>query len=606
MIDIPFDMNSLHHAYASGTHVSEIIAECYRRIEEAADPGIFLQLVDQDAAQEEAKKLGAFNPVTKPLWGIPFAVKDNIDVGSMPTTAACPAYEYDADADAFVVAQLRKAGAILIGKTNLDQFATGLVGIRSPYPLPKNAIDPEIVPGGSSSGSGVAVALGLVGFSLGTDTAGSGRVPAALNNIVGLKPTLGALSTSGVVPACRTLDTISIFALTVEDAYRAFQVASDFDPLDAYSRELPVNDLQEVPSAFRVGVPTIETRKFFGDAIQAASFDDALASITALGGDIVEIDFTPFYDVANMLYEGAWVAERFTVIAELLQNNPGAIHPVTRTVISKANELSAADAFLGIYKLQELKRIVAPLINSVDMFCVPSIPTFYSLADLEEDPIGPNARLGTYTNFVNLLDLCGIAVPVTARTDGRPGSITLLAKAGEDALIASLAALLHYRSEVLLGATNWTQPLPPQVKPAISKDEICLAVVGAHMSGLPLNGELVKLGGRFLKDAKTAPVYRLYSLAGGPPYRPGLMRDKTGTMIDLEIWAIPVRKFGEFLRGIPAPLGIGTVSLSDGTTVNGFICEAAGLEGATDITKFGGWRKFLQADKEVLSSINAS
>ncbi|MZR32387.1 allophanate hydrolase [Sneathiella litorea] len=596
MTDISFDINSLHRAYADGTHVSEIIAECYRRIEEAADPGIFLKLVDQDAAQGEAEKLGAFDPVTKPLWGIPFVVKDNIDVAGLPTSAACPAYEYDADADAFVVAQLREAGAILIGKTNLDQFATGLVGIRSPYPPPKNAIDPEIVPGGSSSGSGVAVALGLVSFSLGTDTAGSGRVPAALNNIVGLKPTLGALSASGVVPACRTLDTISIFALTVEDAYRAFQSASAYDPLDAYSRETPVNGLQEMRPGFRVGVPTVETREFFGDAVQSNSFDAALAAITALGGEIVEIDFTPFYDIANMLYEGAWVAERFTVIADLLRENPEAILPVTRAIVSKAESLSAADAFCGMYKLQELKRIIAPLINSVDIFCVPSIPTFYSLADLEEDPIGPNARLGTYTNFVNLLDLCGIAVPVTTRTDGRPGSVTLLAKAGKDAVVASLAALLHYRSGVLLGATNWTQPLPPQNNPVVSKDEICLAAVGAHMSGLPLNGELTKLGGRFLKDAKTAPIYRLYSLAGGPPYRPGLVRNKKGTMIDLEIWAIPVKEFGEFIRGIPAPLGIGTVSLSDGTAVNGFICEAAGLEGATDITNFGGWRKFLHAD----------
>jgi len=596
MIDIPFDITSLHRAYGNGMHISEIISECYRRIEEAADPGIFLQLIDPDMAQEDAKKLGTFNPITKPLWGIPFAVKDNIDVGDMPTTAACPAYDYKADADAFVVAQLRKAGAILIGKTNLDQFATGLVGTRSPYPPPKNAVDPKIVPGGSSSGSSVAVARGLVSFSLGTDTAGSGRVPAALNNIVGLKPTLGALSASGVVPACRTLDTISIFALTVEDAYRAFQVASVYDPRDAYSRELPVKDLQEVPPAFRVGVPTRETREFFGDAIQSASFDDAIVSIGALGGDIVEIDFTPFYDVANMLYEGAWVAERFTVIANLLQENPDAVHPVTRAIINKANDLSAADAFLGMYRLQELKRIVAPLIESVDMFCVPSIPTFYSLADLEEDPIGPNARLGTYTNFVNLLDLCGIAVPVAARTDGRPGSVTLLAKAGKDSLVASLASLLHYRSEVRLGATDWPLPLPPEIKSVTSENEICLAAVGAHMSGLPLNGELVSLGGRFLKKAKTAPNYRLYSLAGGPPFRPGLMREKTGNMIDLEIWAIPARKFGEFLRGIPSPLGIGSVLLSDGTTVNGFICEPAGLEGATDITKYGGWRNFLHAD----------
>ena len=590
---LPFTFHALHEAYRAGVRPVDVMAEVYRRIEAVDDPGIFLCLIDRTLTAEEAQRLDRFDPVAKPLWGIPFAIKDNIDAAGLPTTAACPAFAYTAEQDAFVVKRLRDAGAILIGKTNLDQFATGLVGVRTPYPVPKNAIDPEIVPGGSSSGSGVAVAHGMVAFALGTDTAGSGRVPAAVNNVVGLKPSLGALSAGGVVPACRTLDTVSIFALSVPDAHAVFRAAAAYDPADAYSRHMAAPAIGAVPASFRVGVPDAATREFFGDGVQADSFAASLAALSELGADIVELDFTPFYDIARMLYDGAWVAERYAVVKPLMDRRPEALHPATLRVISRAADFSAVDTFNNFYRMADLRRAVEPVLNRVDMLCVPTIPAFYSVADLAADPIGPNSRLGTYTNFVNLLKLCGIAVPTGPRTDGRPGSVTLLAGDGRDAQIAAVAGALHRQADTVLGATGWHLPDAAEPVPEAGADEIAVAMVGAHMSGLPLNHEVTRLGGRLLRAAETEPVYRLYSLAGGPPKRPGLVRGDNGAAIALEVWALPLAAFGAFMSGIPRPLGIGTVRLADGGDVKGFLCESAGLAGAEDITAHGGWRNYL-------------
>jgi allophanate hydrolase len=580
MDDLRFDIAALHAAYRDGADPADVMAEVFRRIDAADDPGIFIHLRERDAVLAEAGRLGPFDPENRPLWGLPFAIKDNIDLAEAPTTAACPAFAYEPERDAFVVATLRRAGAIPVGKTNLDQFATGLVGVRSPYPPPRNALDPEIVPGGSSSGSAVAVARDLVTFALGTDTAGSGRVPAALNGIVGLKPSLGALSCAGVVPACRTLDCVSVFARGIEDAYTVFRIAAVFDPDDAYARPAATPPLGPAPPRPRIAVPNRSSRRFFGDILQEAAFDAALARLDDFGVEIVETDFTLFHEIAALLYEGAWVAERLSVVADLLARDPDAIHPVTRRIVEGGQSLTAVDAFRGIYRLADLRRAVEPVLAGVDMLCVPTIPTFYSLADLAADPVGPNSRLGTYTNFVNLLDLCAISVPSPIRGDGRPGSVTLIGRAGRDAALASLAAAV------------FAEPAPV-IDPLPGPGEITIAVVGAHMSGLPLNHQLTDRGGRFLRAARTSPDYRLFALPGGPPARPGLLRGEPGARIALEIWALPRAEVAGFLETVPAPLCLGSVHLGDGTTVTGFLCEHAATEVATDITSCGGWRDYL-------------
>jgi allophanate hydrolase len=592
---LPFTLTSLRRMYAAGKFTPrEIMAELYRRLQVVDDSGIFIHLFDEASALQQADALGSFNK-DQPLWGIPFVVKDNIDVAGMPTTAACPAFEYSPDEDAHVIACLRAAGAIPIGKTNLDQFATGLVGVRSPYPPPRNAVDPAIVPGGSSSGSAVAVAHGLVPFSLGTDTAGSGRVPAALNNLVGLKPSLGAISTRGVVPACRSLDAVSIFATTTADALAVLAIASDYDAADAYARPLPKPAATTPMLNPLVAIPDANSLEFFGDKAQSDAFEATLAQLEAQGARLERIDFTPFYQVADLLYHGAWIAERTLVIDELLTQSPDAVHPVTRQIIEPGQALTAMDAFKGLYQLQALKKVCQPLIDRFDYFCVPSIPTFYTTAELETDPIGPNNRLGTYTNFVNLLDLCALTVPCPPRSDGRPGSVTLIATAGKDAQLAAEAQQLEAWAKVSPGNTGWPYTTAATVEPAANDDELIMAVCGAHMSGLPLNHELTSRGGRFLERTETAPQYRFYALAGGPPYRPGLIRQETGGVsVALELWALPKHQVGDFMAGIPAPLGIGTLVLNDQRKVQGFLCENAGIEGARDISELGNWRVFLE------------
>ncbi|RWC47895.1 MAG: allophanate hydrolase [Mesorhizobium sp.] len=599
MSDIHFDIASLHAAYRGGLAVGDVIAAIYTRIEAADDPGIFIHLAARADLLARAAALGSFDPVAKPLWGIPFAVKDNIDVAGMPTTAACAEYTYWPDKDATVVARLKAAGALVVGKTNLDQFATGLVGVRTPWPIPRNAIDEALVPGGSSSGSAVATARGTVSFALGTDTAGSGRIPAGLNNIVGLKPTVGALSTAGVVPACRTLDCVSVFAQTVDDAYGVFSVAAARDAADPYSRDIAVQPLATRQPVLTVGVPAKADLKFFGDMAMQTGFEASLAMLSRLGCRLVEIPFGDFYATANLLYEGAWVAERYAAIRDFMEANEAALHPVTRKIIGGARNLSAVDAFRGLYALQAYKAKLAPVIASVDLFCVPTAPTHYSTAAVLADPVETNSRLGTYTNFVNLLDMCGIAVPTGKRSDGLPMSVTLLAPASRDALTAMLARDLHAASGLPLGATGWPQPSLQPAQPA-RDGMIDLVVVGAHLSGMPLNGQLYQLGAQFLRATRTAAAYKLYALAGQLVPKPGLIRVADGGMrIDVEVWRLGPEAFGRFVAAIPPPLGIGTIELDDGTPAKGFLVETAGLVGASDISSFGGWRRFVARGKDM-------
>ncbi len=581
MQDLEFTIPRLHAAYAAGMDPDAVVDLLLARLEAAADPGIFIHLEPAQAMRAAAAALGKFDPVSRPLWGIPFAVKDNIDVAGVPTTAACAEFAYVPDADAPVVAALKEAGAIFVGKTNLDQFATGLVGVRTPWPVPRNALDPELVPGGSSSGSAVATARQIVTFALGTDTAGSGRVPAALNGIVGLKPSLGALSTSGVVPACRTLDCISIFALNVADAWSVFDVAAFFDPTDPYSRERAVR-VPASGNAPRIAIPSGGSIRFFGDDVQRQSFEKAVERVKATGASVVEVDFGPLYAVAEMLYEGAWVAERLAAISDFMVDHEEALHPVTRKIIGGARSLSAVDAFKGFYKLQALKRDAEALLGGVDMLCVPTMPTIYTRADLEADPIGPNSRFGTYTNFVNLLDMCGLAIPMDRRTDGKPFGITLLAPGGADRVLADFAA-------ALLGE----EPLAPASGKAAS-DWIDIVVVGAHLSGMPLNHELTSRDARMVARTRTAATYKLFALPGTVPPKPGMMRvGEGGGAVGVEVWSLAPAHFASFVAAIPAPLGIGRIQLEDGSLVQGFLAESLALDGARDVTGFGGWRGYI-------------
>jgi len=571
----------------------QTVARSFRRIREHNDPAIFIAIRDEKDAIAEAERLAKKDAASLPLFGVPVAVKDNIDAVGMPTTAACPAFAYQPAQDATAVAKLRAAGAIIIGKTNLDQFATGLVGVRSPYGIPVNPIRSDLVPGGSSSGSAVAVAAGLVPLALGTDTAGSGRVPAMLNNIVGLKPSLGLISTAGVVPACRTLDCVSVFSLTVDDAMTALGVMAASDARDPFSRNRPLGGMTAFPAKLRLGIPRNGQLIFFGDRHSEKAYDEALRRWTSLGAELAEFDLEPFYETARLLYEGPWVAERYLVIRNLLASSPDSIHPVTREITAAGARLSAAETFSALYRLQSLRGVAARTFAEIDAIVLPTAPTVYSTAQVLANPIELNSRLGTYTNFVNLLDLCGLALPAAMRPDGIPFGITLLAPAGNDALLASIGRMFHADTGLTVGANGVKQPaLAPVTE--MGSDEIAIAVVGAHLSGMALNGELQVLGGRLLEETATAPDYRLYALDTTPP-KPGMLRVDAGAghPIKLELWALSAAAFGKFVAAIPPPLSIGTIRLADGRGVKGFIVEPAAVNSARDISSFGGWRAFV-------------
>ncbi len=582
-------------AHRAGTLTpAQTIARSFRRIRDHNDPAIFISLRDEADAVKEAEALSARDAARLPLYGIPVAVKDNIDALGLPTTAACPAFSYSPAHDATSVARLRAAGAIIIGKTNLDQFATGLVGVRSPYGIPNNPVRGDLIPGGSSSGSAVAVSAGLVPLALGTDTAGSGRVPAMLNNIVGLKPSLGLISTAGVVPACRTLDCVSVFSLTVDDAMTALSAMAGPDGADPFSRNRPLAAMAAFPGQFRLGVPRNGQLIFFGDKASEQAYGEALDRWTALGATLVEFDLEPLYETARLLYEGPWVAERYLVIRKLLASSPEAIHPVTREITVAGARLTAADTFAALYRLQALRRIAERAFADLDALVLPTAPTVYSTAQVLANPVELNSRLGTYTNFVNLLDLCGLALPAAMRPDGIPFGVTLLAPAGHDAQLASIGRVFHSDTNLTMGAKGLPQPPLAILPSGVDGDEIAIAVVGAHLSGMALNSELKALGGRLLEATATAPDYRLYALATTPP-KPGMLRvaQGTGSSIELELWALSAAAFGKFVAAIPPPLSIGTVRLADGRGVKGFIVEPAEIGGARDISAFSGWRAFM-------------
>lgn len=531
-----------------------------------------------------------------PLAGLTFAAKDNIDAAGLPTTAGCPAFAYTPPGSAFVVQKLLEAGASLLGKTNLDQFACGLNGTRSPFGAVPNAFNPAYVSGGSSSGSAYVVATGQADFSLGTDTAGSGRVPAGLNNIVGLKPSRGLISARGVVPAAQSVDCVSIFARTVATAVQVLENAMAHDALDPYSRRLALASEPFAP-AFRFGVPA--TLEFYGDRAAEAAFSEAVARLQSLGGMAVAIDFAPLAQVAALLYESALVAERYTAIRSFFDTHETEVVEPVRSIIAAGRKYSAADLYEVQTELKRLGKQADAMWGAIDVLVVPTAPTHYTIAQMQRDPVVLNRRLGAYTNFVNLLDYAALSVPSAVRADALPFGITLIAPCGSDWQLADLGQRYHHSTGLTQGATGLPLPAMRAVAGLRKPATVRVAVVGAHLSGMPLNTQLTERGAVLAGPAETAPDYRLFALPGTTPPKPGLLRVGAGqgACIALEVWEMPLSAYGSFVALIPAPLGIGTLALRDGSTVQGFVCEPEALHGALDISHLGGWRAYMTSLK---------
>ena len=579
-------------ALESGETTAEALARSVLdrvRAYEAIQPAVWIERVGEDAvlarARDIDRRLAAGEIL--PLAGVPYAVKDNIDVAGLPTTAGCPSFAYRPVRSATVVDRLEAAGAVLIGKTNLDQFATGLVGTRSPYGAPACVYNLDYVSGGSSSGSAVATAAGLVAFALGTDTAGSGRVPAAINHLVGIKPTKGRWSNRGLVPACRSLDCITVFASTVADAALVDAVAAGFDPDDDYSRRAPPavspNDITVV------GIPMAHQLNFLGDGESAALFAAAVQGVRTLGVPIVEVDIQPLLDCAQLLYSGPWVAERTAALEDLLVRNPDAIHPVVRGIAQGGRHLTAVDAFNGQYQLKGYERAAEALWACVGGLLLPTAPTLYRIRELMAEPVALNANLGLYTNFVNLLDMSALAMPAGFRANGTGFGVTFIAPAWADLSLQALAARFEDTDMA-------TPPLDLNDKPPAT---VTLAVVGAHLGGMPLHWQLTSRDARLVRRGRTADAYRLYAMAHQAPPKPALVHvGDGGASIEVEVYELSVEAFGSFVVEVPPPLAIGTVTLDDGTQVKGFVCEPRALDGARDITHLGGWRAYIQEQSQ--------
>ncbi|MGA2686268.1 MAG: allophanate hydrolase [Verrucomicrobiota bacterium] len=591
-----FDLSSLRRAYADGAVTPEqVVEEALHRAEDQRFPNVWIERTGPHRLLEMARALPPQPDDKLLLYGVPFAIKDNIDLSGVKTTAGCPDFAYEPKASATIVQRLIAAGALPIGKTNLDQFATGLVGTRSPYGNCQSVFNSKYISGGSSSGSAVAVAAGLVTFALGTDTAGSGRVPAAFNHIVGHKPTRGLLSNHGVVPACRSLDCVSIFAGSCHDAQIVLDVAMAFDAADPYSRSRPKTGVT-IPDTFHFGILPPARREFFGDNEAAELYESAITRLRDCGGEPVEFDYMPFAQAAALLYAGPWVAERRWALGDFFNQHADSLHPVVRKTIGDASKYDAVAAFDGQYRLQALLQIVREIWRKLDVLLLPTTGTTYRIEEVLADPIRLNGNLGHYTNFVNLLDLAALALPAGFRaSNGLPFGITLAGPAYSDDALLALGARYHCALGGNIGITPAKiaeQPLPRE-----RNEGVLLAVVGAHLRGQPLNHQLTSRRARFVRRTRTAPCYRLYALANTQPPKPGLRRvaEKLPQGIEIEVWALDEAGFGSFVAEIPPPLGIGTLELEDGGSVKGFLCEPIGLEDARDITEFGGWLAYRQA-----------
>lgn len=586
--------------YAAGTTPGEFMAELRLKAESLSEHNMFIHLLSAEEMQPWVDALQQKDPQHTPLWGVPFVIKDNIDLAGIPTTAACEAFTYTPDSSAFVVQQLLDAGALPLAKANLDQFATGLNGTRSPWGACRNSFDKSLVSGGSSAGSAVSVALGLASFSLGTDTAGSGRIPAAFNNLVGVKPTRGLLSASGVVPACRSLDCVSIFALHADDANTVLAVAEGHDGEDGYSRRNPYDNRQQAYGCYTapltLGVIPEQQLKFFGDEDYEQAYRQTLAALESQGVQLVEIDYEPFDEVARLLYEGPWVAERYVATLPLIEEQPEAVFPVVRDIIAPGGKPRAADLFRAQYRLEELRQRCTVQMTGIDALLTPTAGKLFSIEEMLQEPIRCNSELGYYMNFMNLLDMAAVAVPTAFTARGRPFGITLGAPAFSDRLLLSIANRIQQQLSLPLAAGS--QPLPSlEVTPVERSDWMELAVCGAHLDGMPLNWQLRERGGVLLERSSTSADYRLYAMVEEPLKRPALLRvDEGGVAIEVEVWRLPTAELGSFLKGIAAPLGLGRITLGSGRQVCGFIAEAtAASHGAIDISEFGGWRAWQES-----------
>ncbi|MDP1610140.1 MAG: allophanate hydrolase [Sulfuritalea sp.] len=598
-MNVPLTISELRDRYRRGeTDPVQVAEQLLARLQADCPPEVFICRIGADALLARARQLaeelrqdpGVLD--RKPLFGIPYALKDNIDVAGLPTTCACPAFAYTPERSARVVELIEAAGGLLVGKTNLDQFATGLVGTRSPYGEVRNPFNPDYVSGGSSSGSAAAVALGFAAFALGTDTAGSGRVPAGFCNLVGIKPTPGLVSSRGVFPACRSLDCVSVLSHTVADGWQVLSVLAGPDAEDPYSR--PVTALGPVMRQVRIGIPA--PLEFRGDAVAAKAFDAALAAMKQDPAFVFsEVPFAPFAEVAALLYDGPWVAERRLAIADFYQTHAAEMNSTVRTVIDKAEGKTAVDAFAAAYQLEAGKRMAESVFAGIDLMLVPTTPTHHTRAAVAADPVAKNSDFGTYTNFVNLLGMSALALPGPFRDDGLPAGITLIAPGGGDHRLAEFARRIEARLHRKLGRSELEPPRSAALLPlADGEPLVTVAVVGAHLSGMPLNWQLTERGGRLLRAARTTSRYRFFALPGTVPPKPGLIQvDADGAAIELELWQLPTRHYGSFVADIPAPLGIGTLNLDDGSQVQGFLCESLATQGAEDISRFGGWRAYL-------------
>jgi len=583
--------------YRSGKTPSELMAEIRAQAAYFEQHNVWIHLLSEAETQPFIDALATLDPATSPLWGVPFVLKDNMDLAGIPTTAGCEAFAYTPDTSAFVIRQLLDAGALPVGKANLDQFATGLNGTRSPAGACGNAFDPALVSGGSSSGSAVSVALGLATFSLGTDTAGSGRIPACFNNLVGVKPTCGLISASGVVPACRSLDCVSIFALHSDDANEVLAVAEGFDATDGYSRKNPFSNnarhYGKHDGTLKLGVIPDEQLEFFGDEAYRAAYNDTLASLIADGIKLVEIDYSPFDEVAKLLYEGPWVAERYVATLPLIEEQPEAIFPVVRDIIAPGGKPTAASLFQAQYRLKELTLLCNTQMESLDALLTPTAGRLFSIEEMLADPIRHNSELGYYMNFMNLLDMAAVAIPTAFTRKGHPFGVTLGAAAFSDRRLLSIANRIQQLCPLKLGTTE--QSLPELSSNAVTRnDTMDIVVCGAHLQGMPLNWQLAERGAEFVRAMKTSDDYRLYALQEQPVQRPALVRvEKSGAAIDVEVWRLPSSQVGSFLQGVAAPLGLGNVTLENGSTSCGFIAEACATSGAEDITQYGSWRSYM-------------